>query len=850
MADYTLSVEINGDASDLQNAFDAINNSLSGIKQQTSGGSQGIVGMAKAFGVAQLAVKGVTVAMNAVGSSIGGAISRVDTLNQYPKVLEQMGHSGAAAKESIAALSDGIKGLPTTLNDIAGTTQQMVTIMGDVPKATKSTLALNDAFLASGASQEDASRGLQQYMQMLSVGKVDMESWRTLQETMPYALKRTAEAFGFTGQSATKDFYGALQSGEITMDQFNNKLVELNEGTDGWHNTALEATKGIQTSWQNIKTAITTGVANIIAKFNEWAESNGYGTIYDNLDKIKVAISDVFGYMVEKLPVVLDKIVELTGKFMEFYEAIKPFMPLIMAVVGAFLLFQTAVSIAGLLTNAVVGVTGALSGIGKGISIIKGVGPAFTGLFKVITSGFETILLKGMYAFDGIAKFGGIIKTGLTTAFTALKGVAVSVFGAIKGVIVGAFGIIKSIAITALGALKAGFIKLFAVLAANPIALIIAAIVAVVAALVYAYKNFEGFRELVNNVVTSIVEFFTGLWDSIITGAVEGWATFTATLTEIWVGIVEIARTIWEGFKAVLSAVVDFVVNYFTFKWNLLVVVLTGIWNGIVTVGTTLWNGLKTSITTIVSSLVTIVTTLWNGLKTAVTTIISALKGWLTGAWNGIKNMVIDIANGIKDGAVRAWNTIKDKVLDAVEGAKRNFNKLKNINLFEIGKAIIQSFWNGLKNKFESVKAWLSGIGDTIKSLKGPIEKDRKLLIPEGSAIMEGLYEGLKKEFPNVLDLVSGMADEINNTMSGMGADLNFAASTSLSGVMDVASGETYGNRYAPIEQYRNSNNSQEINLTVVSELDGREVSRATYRYDLEHMERDTKLNGRRRGDL
>ena len=810
MADYTLSVEIDGDASDLENAFNAVKKSIKGVETSTSGASPGIVGMAKAFGIAQLAVKGVTAAMNAVGNSVGGAVDRVDTLNQYPKVLQQMGHAGEDAKASIAALSDGIQGLPTTLDDIAGTTQRMVTIMGDVPKATASTLALNDAFLASGASQADASRGLDQYMQMLAAGKVDMQSWRTLQETMPYALKRTAEAFGFTGQSATQDFYGALQSGQITMDQFNAKLVELNEGTEGWHNTALEATKGIETSWQNIKTAITTGVANIIAKFNEWAESNGYGTIYDNLDKIKVAISDVFGYMVEKLPAVLDKIVELAGKFMEFYETIKPFMPLIIAVVGAFLLFQTVVSIAGLLTKAIVGVTGALSGIGKGISIIKGVGPAFT----------------------------------------ALKGVAGSVFGAIKGVIVGAFGIIKSIAITALGALKAGFIKLFAVLAANPIVLIIAAIVAVVAALVYAYKNFEGFRELVNNVVASIVEFFTGLWDSIVTGAAEGWATFTATLTEIWAGIVETARTIWEGFKAVLSAVVDFVVNYFTFKWNLLVAVLTGIWNGIVTVGTTLWNGLKTAVTTIVSGLVTIVTTLWNGLKTAVTTIISTLKGWLTGAWNGIKNTVIGIANGIKDGAVRAWNTIKDKVLDAVEGAKRNFNELKNINLFEIGEAIIQSFWNGLKNKFESVKTWLSGIGDTIKSLKGPIEKDRKLLIPEGSAIMEGLYEGLKKEFSNVLDLVSGMADEINNTMSGMGTDLNFAASTSLSGVMDVASGETYGNRYAPIEQYRNSNNSQEINLTVVSELDGREVSRATYRYDLEHMERDTKLNSRRRGDL
>ena len=209
--------------------FDKAKKSLGGMEGATKKSAGGLKSLAG--GIAKVAggigvTKLISAGFNAVRSSVDGAVSRVDTLNQFPKVLQQMGASGEDADRSIARLSDGIQGLPTTLDGVASTAQRMFTILGDIDLATESTLALNNAFLASGASQADASRGLEQYTQMLSAGKVDMQSWRTLQETMPYALKETAEAFGFTGQSATNDFYAALQSGEVTMDEMNAKIIE------------------------------------------------------------------------------------------------------------------------------------------------------------------------------------------------------------------------------------------------------------------------------------------------------------------------------------------------------------------------------------------------------------------------------------------------------------------------------------------------------------------------------------------------------------------------------------------------------------------------------------------------
>src|SRR5699024_766560 len=72
--------------------------------------------------------------------------------------------------------------------------------------------------------------------------------------------------------------------------------------------TALEASKGLATSWQNIKTAIVTGTANIIQAINEWMEDSGLGGIADNFDKVKVAVQGAFSTIVENVPVVLSAI--------------------------------------------------------------------------------------------------------------------------------------------------------------------------------------------------------------------------------------------------------------------------------------------------------------------------------------------------------------------------------------------------------------------------------------------------------------------------------------------------------------------------------------------------------------
>ncbi|VSU77032.1 phage minor tail protein [Streptococcus pneumoniae] len=284
----TIVVDVDG------NKVKVLNDELDKTAQKGDRGSSSLKKFAVGSAVFQLAAKGAEL----LGEALGGAIQRFDTLESYPRVMQAMGHSTEDVTRSTKKLAAGIEGLPTTLNEVVGTAQRLTSITGDINKSTDLTLALNNAFLASGSSSADASRGLQQFSQMLSAGKVDMQSWKTLQETMPYALQKTAASFGFAGQSAQNDFYSALKEGRITFNQFSRKLVELNGGVGGFAELAKTNSKGIQTSFGNLKNAVVKGVANTIKALDDLTKAATGKTIAENFDALKVIINAAFGVIV------------------------------------------------------------------------------------------------------------------------------------------------------------------------------------------------------------------------------------------------------------------------------------------------------------------------------------------------------------------------------------------------------------------------------------------------------------------------------------------------------------------------------------------------------------------------
>lgn len=240
-------------------------------------------------GVGVTKVIGAT--MNVLSSSFDGAINRFDTMQSYPKVMKSLGFEVEQSQKSVAKLNQSVQGLPTSLADVVTTSKSLAAVTGNIDKATDTTIALNHAFLASGSSSEDASRGLQQYSQMLAKGTVDMQSWRTLQETMAPALTNVAKKLGIASGNAN-ELYDALQNGTITFDQFNDAMIECDTETGGFAETALEASKGVKTSMTNIKSAVQNLEQGFMSAMNNMLKSKAMGGLVDNLEKIKSKIYD------------------------------------------------------------------------------------------------------------------------------------------------------------------------------------------------------------------------------------------------------------------------------------------------------------------------------------------------------------------------------------------------------------------------------------------------------------------------------------------------------------------------------------------------------------------------------
>ncbi|WP_339148411.1 tape measure protein [Sutcliffiella sp. BMC8] len=326
-----VSSEASGAASDLNRA----KNETKDMGEESDKASNNTKKLAVAIGLIAIA----SAAFNVLKSSMDSAISRFDTLNKFPKVLQALGVSAEDSERAMSRLSEGIDGLPTKLDEIASTAQRMYTSFNDMDLATESALALNNALLGSGASAADAQRGADQYIKALQTGKMDMNIWTTLQETMSVGLVKIAEGFGMT----EVEMYQALQSGTISMDKFNAKLIEVGTGTGEMAQLAKVNSLGIATSLGNLRNAAARGVAGMIDSFNKLSIAVTGKEIAENIDGLKVIVNQSFK--------VMGSVIESTTPYVVgFSSAVRDAMPVVKALTPALVGMASAYTIHKVIT--------------------------------------------------------------------------------------------------------------------------------------------------------------------------------------------------------------------------------------------------------------------------------------------------------------------------------------------------------------------------------------------------------------------------------------------------------------------------------------------------------------------
>lgn len=339
-------------------------------------------------------------AISTINASVDGAISRIDTLNNFPKVMSNLAVGSEDASTAIATLSDKLTGLPTTLDDAALSVQRFTSKNGDVNKSVDIFLAVNNAILAGGASMEIQSSALEQLSQSYAKGKMDMVEWRSIQTAMPAQLKQVATSMGMTTDELGEMLRTADDGGE-TMEKFIETIVKLNkEGAEGFlsfEEQAKNATGGIKTSVTNMKTAITRGVASVISSLDELLNKNGFGGITDVLNNV--------GKTAEKaLKKVGDAIKKVDIK--SLINTLKTLIPIITTVVAGFAAYEVSLKAIQLI-NIVKNITSTIT--------------AFISLIPTITSAKDAMLLLNI-AFN--ANPAGLVVAGiagLAAGFIALS---------------------------------------------------------------------------------------------------------------------------------------------------------------------------------------------------------------------------------------------------------------------------------------------------------------------------------------------------------------------------------------------------------------------------------------------
>lgn len=394
-------------------------NGLNSITNSVKTGGNKIKDIVSALGITKI----ISTAMNTIMNSIDGAVARIDTLNNFPKVMTNLGIASEDSEKAINKLSDGLQGIPTKLDDAALAVQRFTSKNGDVDKSVDLFLAVNNALLAGGASAEIQSSAMEQLSQAYAKGKPDMMEWRAIQTAMPAQLKQISQEI--LGNEKSLDLFlkkaeeyaannplsssgaelieqleavkkgsgdmttalgTALRLGIISMDDFLDTIVKLNKKGTGeflsLEKQAKNATGGIKTSITNAKTAITRGVTKIIEAFDKMLKDNGLGGISEVITNIGKTAEKVLNKVATSLiPKVVSKIKDICNWIKENQDALKNLIAIIGSVTAGYIAYK-AVLIA---INAI-----------QIVKNIVGMVSAFLSLIPAIKSAKDAMLLLNM----------------------------------------------------------------------------------------------------------------------------------------------------------------------------------------------------------------------------------------------------------------------------------------------------------------------------------------------------------------------------------------------------------------------------------------------------------------------
>ncbi|WP_270590970.1 tape measure protein [Faecalibacillus intestinalis] len=968
METYSVKAVLSAVDSNFTSTMKTANSSLAGIKTASESATSSIMKIASGIGV----FKALSAGANMLTSSVSGAVDRYDTLTKYPKVLTNLGYSTQQANKSTVKLKDGIQGLPTALDDVVKTSQRLTVLTGNLDKSTDTTLALNNAFLASSASVSDTSRGMEQYIQMLSKGTVDMQSWRTLQETMGYALSETAKQLGIASGSSN-ELYSSLQSGQITFDQFNDALIECSTRTGGFAEMALEASGGIKTSFANIQTAIKSGMEGTISAIDTMLSNSGLPKIQEMLDDVKKGINKVFGSytllddgtkkfnggLVQAVANFdnLKGLAMQTGSILAGLTVAAGSVDYIKALGGSFdtlnnkipklnktlsTLQEKSKALGNTLSNTLNKsspyldnlknkfsklipdsirssidnfknlMSGSMS-IGK--DKVNAVGDSIAQVsfkFQSATGRFSSDAPKMWKVFNSISNeiskssrllgnnIGKGLKTGtnvgmkamstMMTGLTKVFAIAMKSVGpaAILGLVVAGLGIVNNqfgsqidqmiaTVVTQAPKVISNFVKgitsQMPMLASSGAQLLVHLSVGIAKTLPLVVNAgmkilnsiIQGISANAQSIVKSALLIVGTLGGAILNAVPQLLGMGLQVLTSITQGILDNMPLILVGIQTMITNITTAIQTKLPTMIQMGVQILQNIATGIVQMLPQIVVGAIQIITTLIDTISGNLPTILNGAVEIINTLVGGLINNLPQIINATVELIEAILNAIITNLPQIMTAGVQIILKLVSGlisaiphvvsgvtkvAKKIISTFKDTNWLEVGVNVIKGIAKGISSAagqlWDAAKKALGSFKDKVLGFFGIHSPSRW-----GKWVGRMLDTGVAKGIGGYTRLIGNQAQKIFNTVQSYVGDIsNLGMQYSFAGDMGVASVEHYVDYN---DDYINSNggdnSKNEYYFTITNEMDGKTLSKETYKYDQENAKKDEKFLKKLRGD-
>ncbi|MGO2108311.1 MAG: phage tail tape measure protein [Staphylococcus equorum] len=340
----------------------------------------------------------------------------------------------------------------------------------------------------------------------------------------------------------------------------------------------------------------------------------------------------------------------------------------------------------------------------------------------------------------------------------------------------------------------------------GPWGLVIAGIVALGAALVVAYKKSETFRNIVNGMVTGVVNGFKLLWSGIMTVLTpigqafmkfgqqikktigDFWAKYGSQFMEAINNIKNGFKAFWEFiqpalgfigglFKSTFSDSIP-IINFFK---NLIMGSLVHAFNIVKNTVMIAFNAIKGIVMGVlnvvmgfVKMFIGIFTGDWKlfgeGLKQVAKSFLSILKnlfqlafagilGIAKTIWGVIKNTIVGLAKGIWTGVKNAFTWLKNSVVSI-------FNSVKTfaINVWNWIKDKVVGFatslWSGVKSRFNSLKNSITTIFNIVKNFLFKIWASIRSKV---ISLAVSLYNGVRSKFNSLKNSITSIFNSVRN---------------------------------------------------------------------------------------